>query len=670
MESTIYIIGLIIAVGFVIFSIDDIFFDFVYLFRGRKKIAGEKVPIDQLEDIPPKLLALMVAAWHEDNVLESVIDHMIATIQYPRSMYHIFLGVYPNDIATKEAASWLEEKYDNVHVIVNKQEGPTCKADNLNWMIKKIEEFENARNWRFASMTVHDSEDVIHPYELSITNYLIDQYDCLQFPVFPLQRKPSLKNLFAGMTTGTYADEFAENHFRGLVVREKMNGFVPSAGTGFVMARRTLDSFGDAPVFPEDTLTEDYKLSFIMEKHGLHTHYVLEKIPRLLDNGKVKWDYVATRSIFPAKFGAAVRQKTRWIYGITMQSTKFWEIFKTKNISFATRYTIYKDLKAKIGNILILPGYAVFIYFMVSLFFQLPIIYPEYTFSWYLCVFLTVAMLFRQVLRAIAIYHVYGMRSVIVSCFLPPLMPIRLVWGNIINMCATLRAWKQLVFGIKNRKAGKKEVWVKTEHEFLSDSILYRYYRHIGDVLMAKGSIDENTLDTMLKLAKEEKIRIGQVLLREGIVNEEQLMIAVANVQHTVFIPRLSCFNLNPAKAFSKIWLVENAVFPVLSIKGGFVFAITNDTPQKAITELEQSGMLIHTVYTTKKEIAAAVENIDNLPTVLDMRIGDMVAQGQLNWEQGVLALANRDYEKDILLAMGLITERDKSGTIMEEAIS
>ena len=41
--------------------------------------------------IPPKLLAVAVAAWHEDNVLGDVIDNIVESTDYPKSMYHIFL---------------------------------------------------------------------------------------------------------------------------------------------------------------------------------------------------------------------------------------------------------------------------------------------------------------------------------------------------------------------------------------------------------------------------------------------------------------------------------------------------------------------------------------------------------------------------------------------------
>jgi len=44
------------------------------------------------------------------------------------------------------------------------------------------------------------------------------------------------------LTVGTYADEFAENHFITMVGRSSTGAFIPSAGTGFVTSRKTIDS--------------------------------------------------------------------------------------------------------------------------------------------------------------------------------------------------------------------------------------------------------------------------------------------------------------------------------------------------------------------------------------------------------------------------------------------
>ncbi len=129
------------------------------------------------------------------------------------------------------------------------------------------------------------------------------------------------------MTTNTYVDEFAENHFVTMVNRHRSGAFVPSAGTGFSLSRDTIDSLGDS-VLPENSLTEDYKLSLTLYEQGLQMYYVMERIRRVTWEGKVKWDYIATRSIFPNTFVKAVKQKTRWILGITMQSYRFKDIFK------------------------------------------------------------------------------------------------------------------------------------------------------------------------------------------------------------------------------------------------------------------------------------------------------------------------------------------------------
>jgi len=666
MESILQIIGLIVALCFIIFSFDDIIWDTAYLFSYKKlKARTKKVHLENFDKIPLKLLAIVVAAWHEDSVLEPVIENMLASVQYSKSMYHVFLGVYPNDTATIAVAQRLEMNHENVHVVINDLPGPTSKAQNINCIIKFIRNFENNHDWHFSSVTVHDSEDVVHPYEFSFTNVLIDRYDALQFPVFPLQRKPSFKNFFLGMTSGTYADEFAENHYRVMVMRDLMSAVVPSAGTGFAISHRILDVYENDPLFPEDSLTEDYKLSVSLAEKGFHVHYVLEKVKRLLDNDKVKWDYIATRSIFPATYKTAVRQKTRWIFGITMQSVKFKDVFKPSEINFAGRYTVYKDLKAKVGNLMQLPGYLIFIYFIVSLFVSIPLMYPIHTFSWWLCVILTVMMVYRQTMRAIAIGNIYGFRSVVVSCLLPPLMPIRLVWGNIINLSATIGAWRQLLFGVKQAKQaketknGKKVVWNKTDHEFLEKYILYRYCRNVGDVLLEKHYIASDTLKRILNQSRNDGSRIGDAILKNNAVTEEQLMTAVAVSKHKLFIKDISPFIGNAANDFDKKWLEQSLIYPIIKTKSGYVFAETNFTPPDVYEDFVGSEIKI--VYTTKSEVMKAINGINTLEGDSEYRlIYELLEKDRISCEQAVLAISSQHLIPDILVYMGLKTGQKK----------
>ncbi len=654
MTGFLYVVGLIVVLGFVFFSIDDIIWDLAYTFNRRLHRNVALVSWRSLDARPPKLLAVIVAAWHEDSVIEPVIDHLYASVQYPRSLFHVFLGVYPNDPATVDAARRLARRYENVHVAVNPEQGPTSKANNINQVIAHIRDFEDTMGWEFKSITIHDSEDVVHPYECKLTSYLLDEYDVLQFPVFPLQKNPTPSSALKGLTSGTYADEFAENHYRAMEIRDRMSAVVPSAGTGFVVSHTVLEKHRGGGLFPEDSLTEDYKLSLLLQQEGFHIHYVFEKVLRLADDDTTRWDYVATRSLFPSTFRTAVRQKTRWIYGITMQSAKFSEILSRDDLSFSGKYTIYKDLKAKVGNLLVLPGYVVFVYFIASLFFGLPVIYPAYTLSWWLCVLLTVMMIIRQIMRAVAIKNVYGLRSVMVACLLPPLMPVRLVWGNIINMCATLGAWRQLLFKPR-RKRGEKIAWSKTDHEFLSQRVLYRYYRNIGDELLERRIIDSNTLRSALSTSKGERVRLGKVLLRDGDVTEEQLMVAVASVQHGVFIDNLEAFaNDGGTYHLDPGLLGQVSVFPLIEAKGYLVMAQANDTPSDAYSRLGLDPADIRVVYATKHSIVKALHRDPAPPSRPYRAIVDLLRDDRILWEQAVIALDNQSFSPDILDYMGV----------------
>ena len=220
----------------------------------------------------------------------------------------------------------------------------------------------------------------------------------------------------------------------------------------FPYLRETIESLGEK-VLPEESITEDYRLSLTLYEKGIQMYYVLEKIERYDSYGKVSWDYIATRSMFPNTFKTAVKQKTRWTLGITMQSYRLKDLFKS-NIPFIGRYSLYRDQKAKISNMLSALGYPILIYFIISLFYPLIAIYPLYSPSWYLSLVVTVMMIERQVFRGIALYNIYGKRSVFYGVLFPPFLPIRIIWGNIINLVSTYKAYIQFfnILPIKSKR--------------------------------------------------------------------------------------------------------------------------------------------------------------------------------------------------------------------------
>ena len=603
--NVLYITGLILAILYLTMGFDDFIWDIYSLFK-RGQYKKSRLDFKVLRTPPPKLLAITIGAWNESGVIGAVIENLIASIQYPKSMYHLFVGVYPNDQDTIDIVAEIEKKYPNIHMVINSTPGPTTKAQNINYVIKNIKEYEKQNNWRFASITIHDAEDVIHPYELSVTNYMIDYYDGLQFPVFPLIEMPKFRNFFKNITVGTYADEFAENHFATMVGRCSTGAFVPSAGTGFVLSRKAIDSFETDEILPNDSLTEDYRLSLTLFERGLKIRYVLDLIPRVTKDNKIKYDYIATRSMFPANFKAAVKQKTRWILGITMQSVQLKDIFAKNKLSIMARYSIYRDLKAKIGNLLVFVGYPVLIYFFVSLFTPLIPIYPYFSPSWYLSLIITIMMIERQISRSVAIYNVYGFKSMFFACYLPPILPLRIIWGNIINLTATIKAYMQSISGNKRQKKvdpkKKSFAWSKTDHTFLPADVLNRYHRTFGDVLIEKGILSPEELKKVLN-KKPNNIQIGKYLLKEQIITVEEHLEALSHIKGIQFVNMgdFSNYDLSSlASKFDKVLLEDLMVLPIIYSDGRYVIAYCENSPDDAQTILrEKLGIKIVSAFTT-----------------------------------------------------------------------
>ena len=83
-EQVVYWIGFFVALAFIVFGADDVLWDVFALFRGAGK---KRVKLSLINEKPPKMLAVVIAAWHEDAVLGEVVDNLVASAQYPRSLY-------------------------------------------------------------------------------------------------------------------------------------------------------------------------------------------------------------------------------------------------------------------------------------------------------------------------------------------------------------------------------------------------------------------------------------------------------------------------------------------------------------------------------------------------------------------------------------------------------
>jgi adsorption protein B len=329
----------LLAIWVILSNLDDLFLDLAWVYRwlvteilGRRRI---RIPTEEeLAGAPRKRIAIFVPLWREHQVIRSMIEHNLAAHRYDRADF--FIGVYPNDGLTLVAARELETRFRNVHVAVCPHDGPTSKADNLNRIFQRMLVFEGDRGARFEIVITHDAEDLIHPEALRWVNYYGQIYDMVQVPVLPFPTP--IKELLHGV----YCDEFAEYQSRELPVRQFLGGFLPSCGVGTGFSRRALDRLGSAHenrIFEPKALTEDYENGFRLHRLGCSQIFI--------PITKFAGTFVATRGYFPRHFRAAVRQRTRWVTGISLQS---WEMNGSRE-TVEQLYWFWRDRKGLVGNL-------------------------------------------------------------------------------------------------------------------------------------------------------------------------------------------------------------------------------------------------------------------------------------------------------------------------------
>ncbi|MCB0393629.1 MAG: phage adsorption protein NrfB [Bdellovibrionales bacterium] len=443
----------VFAFVYVVFGVDDLIVDAIAFFKGLGIRPLPQRRWAQLNSLPEKRLAILVAAWKESEVLFPVIDGNIEDISYHN--YSIILGVYPNDVDTVREANRLAEKHSNVKVVVNSQSGPTSKGQMLNLMVNEILAHPSKHGGIYDGFLIHDAEDMIHPDSLKLFSWKFDCYDFIQVPIFSLD-VPAW-NLVAG----TYVDEFAESHSKDLLVREALGCPIPSAGVGTGMSRNLVQMALNAQngnLLIPHCVTEDYLLGLSVKKWGLKSHFASYYI---LDDQSHR-EFVATREFFPKKFWPSVRQRSRWILGIAFQG---WEILGWTN-NRAENYFLFRDRKALLTNPLNLMGFVLFLTLGSFL-----VVAPEKVFEsiqriqgwssfWSISLIalpiLNLSLILHRVLQRMRFTNrIYGWRISLLA-------PVRILVGNLIGAISTIKAANQFW---QSKRSGTAPKWVKTDHE-------------------------------------------------------------------------------------------------------------------------------------------------------------------------------------------------------------
>lgn len=455
----------VLAIGYFVSGIDEMVMTVAFLvwrlYRRFVLLRGrQRLNLNLLQQKPEQTVAIMVPAWQEAAVIGRMLRYAVANISYEEYMF--FVGVYPNDPDTLAVVETvIADHPQHVRVAMVANPGPTTKSDCLNSVMRDIRTWENETGRTVDIYVLQDAEDYVPRYGLKCFNFLIPQKAIVQIPVFPLAAP------WWSMTEGHYMDEFAQLHVKDLRVREWLTGGVPSAGVGTAFSRSAMDMVWQDDVdgaFRAHLLTEDYEISMQLLRMGAPSAFFTGNIVGAEPEPDRFRLYAlpgmpAVRGEFPHSFWAAVRQKTRWTLGITMQG---WEDLGWYG-GFWQRYILFRDRKPLFTNIANAFAYLFLVVWLVTwvlaetLFPELKGVSPfagDLLLQKVMLVNLVLLASFLSV-RAACTFMAYGPVHAVMS------VP-RVVWGNFVNFVATVRAMRQYFFA---RRQGIKHIpWEKTDH--------------------------------------------------------------------------------------------------------------------------------------------------------------------------------------------------------------
>lgn len=663
---------IVLSVFFIWSNLDELLIDCIYIFRGlyRRLFIYPRfghLHEEKLLEVPEKSVAIMIPCWDESQVIGKMLENTLATINYAN--YHIFVGTYPNDPATQAVVDETARLHPNVVKVVCQNDGPTNKADCLNWVYSGIKRFENERGAPFDILVMNDSEDIVHPLYLKLMNYLIPRKDMVQLPVFPME-PPAWH-----FTGGHYVDEFAENHSKDLTVRETMAGVIPCAGTGAgysraLMERVAADNAGQ--LFNVRSMTEDYDFGLRLARYNVQQIFVRYAVKRTKPvktwfGGVQERDvdeWVVIREYFPDTFRAAVKQKSRWIMGIALQG---WASIGWTG-GLAGSYWLYRDRKALLANqVTMLGNLLVPLVLLIWLYQSLdpfewrypPLIEKGSTEAVLLYINLGF-LVWRAAWRCYYVQKLYDAKQAALSL-------LRLPWANFINFMAT---WRALSLFTRYLVTGKQLAWEKTAHVYPTTEQLAAYRARLGDMLVARRLIDARLLDEALAEQKRSGLPLGEVLLERGLLSEGELA-SVLGTQLRLSVTRFDAATvpLTALSALPETLALRYGLFPLeLAPDNSLSVACEHLPSQVDLKRLEElTGHHLHLVLTTKGDLASALahgyERLSTATRAGEKPLGQrLIERGAATSAQVADALARQreGYRLvgDILLADGAITRQ------------
>lgn len=434
-----------VAFWFCLGILDELVVDLVWLWlRLTGRSPTLRLPVGYGAEPLSGRAAVLIPTFREASVIGETVAHMLAS--WPQRDLAVYIGCYRNDPATVTAIAAAAGTDPRVRIVIHGADGPTTKADCLNRLYRALEADEARYGRNFASVILHDAEDMVHPAALQAIDTALVLRDFVQLPVRPELMASSR------WIAGHYADEFAESHGKAMVVRGALGAPLPAAGVGCGFSRHALGELarrrmaeGEAGPFAAECLTEDYELGLLMSQGNRGGAFL-----RLRDDSGA---LVATGSYFPHRLDSAVRQKTRWTHGIALQG---WDRMGWGN-SVIEFWMALRDRRGPLTAVVLAVAYLLLVVdglLLALAWVGMAEAHAVSTALKLMLAFSFIGFLWRAGMRFAFTSREYG---VIEGCYALLRIPV----GNVIAIMAGRRA---LAAYFRSLRTGRV-VWDKTVHE-------------------------------------------------------------------------------------------------------------------------------------------------------------------------------------------------------------
>ena len=242
----------------------------------------------------------------------------------------------------------------------------------------------------------------------------------------------------------------------------------------------------------------------------------------------------------------------------------------------------------------------------------------------------------------------------------------RMVWGNIINFFANVRAIRQVV----EQGDPRRVAWDKTTHDFpIVDDTIRRI--PLGQILIEKGQITEKQLEQAL-VAKPTNMLFGTHLVLKHYVTNEQLSAAIA-VQVDAKYQACDPFELDPRTIdrLPKTLALKYSVLPIKYDNGTLILGCNKRLNPVAINVIKrQLQCEVSWVIITNGAVMLGLRYwyFDQQETNPSIKLDQAVAEKQLPVSERQYVMdqyyASRMQLGDYLLALKLIEP-----TVLNQAV-